>query len=166
MWREKLIELKAKSGLSIKEIAKKADVPEPTVKRVFHGITENPSIDTLLSIAKVFGTSLDEIFAESDAVVASESLVALQTAMSALQLDLDEKNKHIDALLEEIDEKNKHITSLLEEVEKHKHTAELLSSENNLQKSMLADKAELIMMQREIITHYHKKFTCGEGTSV
>lgn len=144
MWLEKLKELKRQSGISSKDIAAKANIPETTVKRIFSGDTDNPYADTLYHIVNALGGSLDDIFADSKAVVGTRSLSALQDACAALEKELDEKNKHIDTMLVEL--------------EKCKHSAEIHEKENQFLKRMLDDKDELITMQRGIITHYRNKY--------
>lgn len=84
MWLDNLKELKAKTGMSSKQIAEKTNLPERTVSRIFSGDTDNPYVDTLRRIVAVLGGSLDDIFAESKTVVAGQDLVALQTEVERL----------------------------------------------------------------------------------
>lgn len=84
MWLDNLKELKAKTGMSSKQIAEKTNLPERTVSRIFSGDTDNPYVDTLRRIVAVLGGSLDDIFAESKTVVAGQDLVALQTDVERL----------------------------------------------------------------------------------
>lgn len=84
MWLDNLKELKAKTGMSSKQIAEKTNLPERTVSRIFSGDTDNPYVDTLRRIVAVLGGSLDDIFAESKTVVAGQDIVALQTEVERL----------------------------------------------------------------------------------
>lgn len=84
MWLDNLKELKAKTGMSSKQIAEKTNLPERTVARIFSGDTDNPYVDTLRRIVAVLGGSLDDIFAESKTVVAGQDLVALQSEVERL----------------------------------------------------------------------------------
>jgi transcriptional regulator with XRE-family HTH domain len=85
MWLENLKELKIKAGMSSKQIAEKTNLPERTVTRIFSGETDNPYVDTLHRIVTALGSSLNDIFADTKAVVASESLVeAKETATEAV----------------------------------------------------------------------------------
>lgn len=84
MWLDNLKELKAKTGMSSKQIAEKTNLPERTVSRIFSGDTDNPYVDTLRRIVAVLGGSLDDIFAESKTVVAGQDLVALQADVERL----------------------------------------------------------------------------------
>ena len=78
MWLDNLKELRKTKGMSIKHIAEETNLPERTVARIFSGDTDNPYVDTLRRIVAVLGGSLDDLFAESNIVVANTDLVALQ----------------------------------------------------------------------------------------
>jgi predicted transcriptional regulator len=81
MWLDNLKELKKTSGMTAKCIAEKSNLPERTVARIFSGDTDNPYVDTLHRIVKAMGGSLDDILADTKAVVATESLVeVIETA--------------------------------------------------------------------------------------
>ena len=56
----KLQELRIKMGLSQQEFAKKLGVSSTTLYRYENGINE-PSIDTLIKMADIFGTSVDNL---------------------------------------------------------------------------------------------------------
>lgn len=88
MWLDNLKELKAKTGMSSKQIAEKTNLPERTVSRIFSGDTDNPYVDTLRRIVAVLGGSLDDIFAESKTVVAGQDLVALQAEVERLAAEV------------------------------------------------------------------------------
>ena len=78
MWLDNLKELKKKTGMSSKQIAELTNLPERTVSRIFSGDTDNPYVDTLHRIVTVLGGSLDDILADSKAVVATESIVEIK----------------------------------------------------------------------------------------
>ena len=87
MWLDKLKELKKGSRMSSKQIADATGIPESTVKRIFAGDTDNPYVETLHRIATVLGSSLDEIFVETRAVVSSTTLVELQAEYDKLKAE-------------------------------------------------------------------------------
>ena len=89
MWLENLKELKRKSGHSSKQIAEGTGLPERTVTRIFSGDTDNPSISTLIPIVNFLGGSLDEIFADTKAVVGEKNLATLQATLAALKAEKD-----------------------------------------------------------------------------
>ena len=85
MWLDNIKELKRVSGLSTKQIADKTNLPERTVNRIFSGDTDNPYVDTLHRIVVALGGSLDDIFADSKVVVATESLVEVKESLVEAQ---------------------------------------------------------------------------------
>ena len=98
MWLDNLKELKKKKGMSVKQIADMTNVPERTVNRIFSGDTDNPYVDTLHRIVAVLGGSLDDILADTKAVVASESVVELQENVEVATAKLDLKEVENDML--------------------------------------------------------------------
>lgn len=89
MWLENLKELKKASGKSTKQIADMTNLPERTVIRIFAGDTDNPYVDTLHRIVSVLGGSLDDILADTKAVVATESVVELKENVDVTTAQLD-----------------------------------------------------------------------------
>lgn len=88
MWLDKLKELKKASNLSSKQIAEQTNLPERTVSRIFSGDTEDPRADTLRRIVGVLGGSLDDLFAESGAVIGGKNLSALQEEVDRLNAEM------------------------------------------------------------------------------
>ena len=54
MWNENLKNFKKKTGLTIKQIAEKTNLPERTVSRIFSGDTNNPYMTTLIPIVNAW----------------------------------------------------------------------------------------------------------------
>lgn len=84
MWLENLKELKKAKGWSSKKIAEETKLPERTVSRIFSGDTPNPYVDTLYRIVAVLDGSLDDVLADSKAVVGSRNLASLQSDVDRL----------------------------------------------------------------------------------
>jgi transcriptional regulator with XRE-family HTH domain len=84
MWLDILKSLKKEKGLSVKQIAERTNLPERTVNRIFSGDTDNPYMTTLIPIVNVLGGSLDDIFADTKVVVATETIVELQENVEAV----------------------------------------------------------------------------------
>lgn len=59
---DRLKELKVKSGMTAQQIAEKSKLPESTVTRIFSGKTANPTITTVIAIAKAMGGTSADIF--------------------------------------------------------------------------------------------------------
>lgn len=123
MWLENIKELKKRSGLSSKQIAEKANLPERTVMRIFSGETPNPYLDTLQRIVVILGGSLDDVLADSKTVLGSKSLATLQA---------------------ELDKLNGDLAVLAEENIILKNKLSVLTAENELLNTKLAQKDEII----------------------
>jgi transcriptional regulator with XRE-family HTH domain len=89
MWIEKLREAKANSGMSMKQISDASGVTEKTLTRIFAGGASMPRFGTLGDIAVALGTSLEEIFSESNARVASGDLIDVQGDVERLKAEID-----------------------------------------------------------------------------
>lgn len=89
MWLDNLKDLKARTGMSSKQIAEKTNLPERTVSRIFSGDTDNPYVDTLRRIVAVLGGSLDDLFAESKIIVGDKGLAALQEDVNNLTAEIE-----------------------------------------------------------------------------
>lgn len=87
MWLDNLKELKKRTGMTAKAIAKKANLPDATVENVLAGTVKNPRIDTIRQIVTALGGSLDEIFAESGAVIGDTKLAKLQEERDLLAIE-------------------------------------------------------------------------------
>ncbi len=125
MWIEKLREAKEKSGLSLKQISDASGVTEKTLTRIFAGGASMPRFGTLGDIASTLGTSLEEIFSESNARLASEDLIALQNEVEKLKTELS-------MMAAELSVSNGKVTSL--------------TSENDLLRLKLEHKEEIIAL--------------------
>ena len=140
MWLDNLKELKAKTGMSSKQIAERTNLPERTVIRIFSGDTDNPYVDTLRRIVAVLGGTLDDLFAESKIVVGNQNLAALQSEVDRLTAE----NSMLTA--ENVILKDKVVT---------------LNTENDLLRMKLEHKEEIISLHnyyRSYIDGVKKKF--------
>lgn len=63
---EKLRQLKKKSHMTNQQIAEKSNIPESTVARIFSGKTQNPTITTVISMARAMGSSAADLLSEDD----------------------------------------------------------------------------------------------------
>ncbi len=132
MWLDNLKELKKQTNMSVKQIAEMTNLPERTINRIFSGDTDNPYVDTLHRIVTVLGGSLDDILANSKAVVATESLVELKENVDVAEAQLD-------------------LIAVENEILKTKNTA--LSTEIELLKNELAHKDELLALHKYYQTY-------------
>ena len=89
MWLENLKELKKAKGMTCKQIADATKIPESTIKRIFSGDTDNPYVDTVRRIAIALDSTLDEIFAETKVVVATETLAEVKENTEVVEAERD-----------------------------------------------------------------------------
>ena len=89
LWRINLKELKARTGMSSKQIADKEHLSEKAVHRFFSGETKSPSVDLVNSIIHALGGTWREIFGESGAVIGGQDFATLQAAVDTLKAECD-----------------------------------------------------------------------------
>lgn len=89
MWLDNLKDLKKQTGMSVKQIADKTNLPERTVTRIFSGDTDNPYVDTLHRIVTTLGGSLDDILADTKMVVGEKNLATLQANVDVITAERD-----------------------------------------------------------------------------
>lgn len=102
MWLDRLKELKKETGMSLNQIADATNLPDKTIDRIFSGKTTNPYVDTLHRIVSVLGGSLDDILADTKAVVGPEKLATLQENVDATTAELDVANAEIAVLKDKV----------------------------------------------------------------
>ena len=89
MWLENLKELKKSKGVTAKQIAEQTNLPERTVNRILTGETDHPRVDTLHLIVTALGGSLNDIFADTNVVVATETLVEVKETAEVIEAERD-----------------------------------------------------------------------------
>ena len=124
MWLDRLKELKKEKGITTKQIADKTRLPEKTISRIFSGDTINPYVDTIQRIAMALDASLDDIFADTNVVVATETFAEVKETANAVEADLAVISAENTSLRNEI-------TALVHEIEllrmEIKHKDDLLA---------------------------------------
>ena len=58
---DNLKKLRAKKGLSLKKIARLADLSLNTIVKIENGVNKNPTIETLIKIAKALEVGVDDL---------------------------------------------------------------------------------------------------------
>ena len=89
MWLENLKELKKSSGMTTKQISDATKIPESTIKRIFSGATNDPSVSTIHRIVIALGGSLDYILADTNVVLSPKSLVEVQKNADMAEAELE-----------------------------------------------------------------------------
>lgn len=127
MWLDNLKEMKRMTGKSSKQIADLTKLPERTVTRIFAGETDHPRVDTLHLIVTALGGSLNDIFADTNVVVATESLVEAKEIVDVVEAERD----LILVENEMLKTKNAALTTEIELLKKElQHKEELLALHN------------------------------------
>ena len=134
MWLDRLKELKKEKGITTKQIADKTRLPEKTISRIFSGDTINPYVDTIQRIAMALDASLDDIFADTNVVVATETFAEVKETANAVEADLAV-----------ISAEN---TSLRNEITALTHEIELLQNEIKYKDEILKHKEEILEWHR------------------
>lgn len=65
---EKLRRLKKKSQMTNQQIAEKSNIPESTVARIFSGKTPNPTVATVVAMARAMGGSAADLLGDEDKI--------------------------------------------------------------------------------------------------
>jgi predicted transcriptional regulator len=113
--------------MTTKQIADATKIPESTIKRIFSGDTDDPYVSTIHRIVMVLGGSLDHILADTNAVLASESLVEVKEAVEVVEAVRDS----IAVENEMLKAKNTALTTEIELLKKELlHKEELLALHN------------------------------------
>ena len=92
---EDLKRMKEERKLTTKQISELSGLPESTISRILSGQTDNPSFDTICSLVRAMGGSLDEFTGIQSSADAPESLVLVDL----YEKMIDEKNRLIKWLL-------------------------------------------------------------------
>ena len=64
MWLDELKRMKKQSGLTTKEISDGSGLSEPTLEKLFSGVTKDPRLTTLQELVHFFGYTLDDLVPE------------------------------------------------------------------------------------------------------
>ncbi len=127
MWLDNLKELKKAKGMTCKQIANATQIPESTIKRIFAGDTDNPYVDTIRRIAIALDSSLDEIFAETKVVVATETLAEVKENADVVEAERDLVIAELEMLRAKTTAQEAEISLLKERIQ---HKDELLAVYN------------------------------------
>lgn len=137
MWLDNLKELKKAKGMSAKQIADMANLPERTVARIFSGDTPSPYVDTLYRIVVVLDGSLDDVLADSKTVVGNKSLRTLQEEVDRLNAEVEILRGDNADLRDEVVTLNAENVMLRMKLEHKEEIIALHNYYNNLKKTQL-----------------------------
>lgn len=91
MWNERIIEAKKAQGITPKIMSERTrgHLPERTIIRILSGETANPRIDTIIEMGAAVGLSPQELFADTNVVVATETLAEVKETAVVAEAELD-----------------------------------------------------------------------------
>lgn len=61
MWFNALVELKKRSGKTLKQISEESKVPLGTLNKLFSGQTKDPKLETVQAVVHALGYTLDDL---------------------------------------------------------------------------------------------------------
>ena len=129
-WLINLNNYRVQIDMPLREVAEKSTVSEKQVHRIFSGESKNPGVEPVRKIIRAMGTTINEIFEESGAVIGGQDLVTLQA---------------------KVDELTATISLLEAENTVLKGKADALSAENDLLRLKLEHKEEIISLHNYYI---------------
>ncbi len=91
MWLDRIIEEKERLGISTKTMSERTGghLPEKTIIRILARKTEAPRIDTVIDLGASVGLTPREIFSDTCAVVAPESIVDIKETADVIEAERD-----------------------------------------------------------------------------
>jgi transcriptional regulator with XRE-family HTH domain len=89
MWLDNLKELKKSKGMTSAQIANATKLPESTIKRIFSGDTTDPYVTTIHRIVVALGGSLDDILAETRAVLSPKTIAEVREIADVVEAERD-----------------------------------------------------------------------------
>lgn len=112
--------LKTQGNFTIETISKLSGVPEATVKNIFSGKTEDPRFETISSLVKAMGGSLDAVYsvAKKEDVEANSVIILKETYEQRIK----ETNEHYQQRIADMKD---HYEARIEEINEHIATIQL-----------------------------------------
>ena len=95
MWFSALVELKKKSGKTLKQISEESKVPLGTLNKLFSGQTKDPKLETVQAVVHALGYTLDDL---DDGQSAKKSPDTAEAAPGEGRISMEESNRLLDAL--------------------------------------------------------------------
>ena len=89
MWLDNLKRMKVERGMTTKEIAQGAGLPEPTLEKLFAGVTKDPKLGTVMALVHYLGYTLDDL----DDTPKDRSISTEAAQLAAAYDQADEKSR-------------------------------------------------------------------------
>lgn len=140
-WLENLKKVKQQRSVTAKWIAEHSGVPEKTVEGVFSGKVGMPRNTTLRPICVALGVTIDDILADTEAVIGNKTLTVLQSEVDLLTAEVERLNGELMGATAE--------NAVLRD--------RVLTAENALKDTKLALQEEIIAIHRHYIEKERKQ---------
>ncbi len=119
MWLDRIIEAKEALHISSKTISAKTGghLPERTISRILSRETETPRIDTIIELGAAVGLSPQEIFADTNVLVATETFEEVKENAEEIKDELStlrEKTREQEAEIAILQEQLKHKDAIID----------------------------------------------------
>ena len=91
MWLERILQEKERLHISTKTMSERTSghLPEQTITRILSGKTATPRIDTVIELGASVGLSPQELFADTNVVVATETLAEVKEVAEVVEAERD-----------------------------------------------------------------------------
>lgn len=129
MWNERIIEAKKTQGITPKVMSERTHghLPERTIIRILSGETPNPRIDTIMELGASVGLTPQELFADTNAIAATETLAEVKETAEVVEAEKDLAVRELEALRAKTAAQEAEISLLKEKLQ---HKEELLAVYN------------------------------------
>ena len=94
MGLERINILKKQMGITTEELSERSGIPAGTLNKILSGQTNDPKLETVKAIARVFGCSIDE-FADDDNVFSKKSFAVEECELIERYRSLDSHGKSV-----------------------------------------------------------------------
>ena len=142
MWKENLIALKEKSGKTLKQIEEGTRIPERTLMRIFslkkEDMKRGHSFSSIIPIVNFLGGSLDEVFADTNAIVGGKNFVEMQEKIKWLIIENETLRNEKEKLIAERDFAAAENTILKDDTKSLTAKVELLTMQLNYKDEIIA----------------------------
>ena len=88
-WQTALNELRAKTGMSYKQLGDALNVSEKSVSRLFTGEAKKPDFFFVSQVIRKLGGSVSEILGEGGAYIVSQDIITLQAQYDELKVSYE-----------------------------------------------------------------------------
>lgn len=97
-WQTALNELRAKTGMSYKQLSDLLNVSEKSISRLFTGEAKKPDFFFVSQVIRKLGGSVSEILGEGGAYIVSQDIITIQAQYDELKVSYEKLLEENEAL--------------------------------------------------------------------